>query len=321
MDEIKKYLPSHISLYDVYGNDLSSQLGIAQRCISENSIDALTEVFYPEDFCFDSLEYYLSEIKKSMKKDGKEELFCQKREEIEEYLRDHDESDPYNAILANTKLTCFYDLGLELDHGWHEAVLCEPWCNDSVDNVAYKVRRKLGILKGTPEADKIQTMCCQANGGMLRIYFRSNIKDLLSSQENDYKSIHFKGKVAVAVYNPFEGSGDFCVIKIDKLFPFLRDNLSISKSEKYHLENCFGLCGSWLDKCTTPELLYKSSHRKIAKSQTSELRKQEEEYKKTFAAGGCTAGDMDMKRHREVYYTNEFPCGWRCPHCGTFWVD
>ena len=40
-----------------------------------------------------------------------------------------------------------------------------------------------------------------------------------------------------------------------------------------------------------------------------------------FKTGGCTAGDMDMNRHRNTYYLNEFPCGTHCPHCHTFWID
>ena len=24
---------------------------------------------------------------------------------------------------------------------------------------------------------------------------------------------------------------------------------------------------------------------------------------------------------RDVYYKNEIPCGWHCPHCGQFWID
>ena len=49
--------------------------------------------------------------------------------------------------------------------------------------------------------------------------------------------------------------------------------------------------------------------------------KREAELNKVFREGGCTRGDMDMSRHRDVTYVNEIPCGWHCPHCGTFWID
>lgn len=45
------------------------------------------------------------------------------------------------------------------------------------------------------------------------------------------------------------------------------------------------------------------------------------EYDRVYKAGGCTLGDTDMRRHRDVYYRNVFPCGSVCPHCGQFWGD
>ena len=97
----------------------------------------------------------------------------------------------------------------------------------------------------------------------------------------------------------------------------------ISKVDKYHLEDCFGMCGDWLNKCATPILSVEPLKKKktLKKSKISEDRKRKAEYDAAFKAGGCTPGDMDITRHRDVYYDNTFPCGMRCPHCGTFWVD
>ena len=47
----------------------------------------------------------------------------------------------------------------------------------------------------------------------------------------------------------------------------------------------------------------------------------DEKCDRVYASGGCTAGDMNMLRHRDVYYINNYPCGNKCPHCGTFWID
>jgi len=35
----------------------------------------------------------------------------------------------------------------------------------------------------------------------------------------------------------------------------------------------------------------------------------------------CTAGDMNINRHKEKPYSNVYPCGNRCTACGTFWID
>ena len=145
---------------------------------------------------------------------------------------------------------------------------------------------------------------------------------ITENQEVDFKQIQFKGKYAVAVYSSC-GSGDFEYLELDKTFPFTRDNLFTSDAEKYSLESCFGMCGDWLDDTATPfmsvEPLKKKT--KIKKSGNIALFAQEAEYKRVFNAGGCSLGDMDIRRHRGVYYKNEIPCGSHCPHCGTFWVD
>ena len=32
-------------------------------------------------------------------------------------------------------------------------------------------------------------------------------------------------------------------------------------------------------------------------------------------------GDMNISRHKETPYRNDYPCGSRCEDCGTFWID
>ena len=199
-----------------------------------------------------------------------------------------------------------------------------PWRDGSYAIDAYKVRRALGIKKDTPEADKIDSILQNAGGGgELRIYFSNNLEAVISDTDDDFKQIHFKGSFAIAVYNACEGSGDFEYINIDKTFPFVRENLYTSKSDKYHLEDCFGMCSDWLDKSCAPSFSMKPAPKtqKLTTSKNAERIAKEIELNKVFKAGGCTFGDMDFNRHRGVYYSNEVPCGHRCPHCGTFWID
>ena len=330
-EKVKKYMPEYVCLYYVdYNSNLNNETKTLQSCLTQNSLFPLSEsVFdwwdYPE-------EHYLDEIKEKMRKDGVEHLFDEHLDDIRDWLYDNDKSTPVEDLLRNTgRISCFYDLGVELDCGWHEAFMCTPWRNESIASCAYKVRRKLGIKKGTPEAEQIYNILCNAScGGSLRIYFNGDIESLISGDEyqsadnkQDFQQIRFKGRVALAVYDPTNGAGDFEYMNIDCVFPFLRDNLSVSDTDKYSLEQCFGMCGDWLDKCVKPELSVEPLKKKrtMKKSPAAELRKREAELDAVFKAGGCTFGDMDMSRHRDVYYDNNIPCGHHCPHCGTFWID
>lgn len=322
--QIQPYLPSYVNLYYVdYNSNLCDQKELLQECVAENSLDSIQEKVwdwwdYPEG-------EYLSEIRQKMGQDDAEELYEENEEEIRDWLSANDTSTPVEDLLGNTgDITMFYSLGLELD-GWHSGFMCNPWRGSSYAQDAYKVRRILGIAKGTPDADKIDLFVRQASGGgELRVYFANNLTAVLSDNpENDFKQIHFKGEFAVAVYNAGEGSGDFEYITLDKSFPFKRSNLYTSESEKYHLEDCFGMCGDWLRKQPAPTFSMEIPKRnqKIKESKNAARNAQDIEYKRIFKAGGCSAGDMDYTRHRGVYYDNNFPCGNRCPHCKTFWID
>ena len=330
-EQVRAYMPEYIQLYYVHYNDnLNNQKALIQDCLAKNSLLPLSEKIF--DYWGNPEEEYLNQIKEAMQRNNVEYLFDENYDDIVDYLHQHDQSTPVEDLLRNTRrITCFYDLGVELDCGWHEAFMCTPWRNESIASCAYKVRRKLGIKKDSPEAEQIYDILCNAScGGSLRIYFNSDIESLISGEayenaenKQDFQQIRFNGKVALTVYNPNQGAGDFKYIKIDRVFPFLRDNLVISETEKYSLESCFGMCGDWLDKCIKPELSVEPLKRKrtIKKSPATELRKREAELDAVFKAGGCTAGDMDISRHRDVYYDNNVPCGHRCPHCGTFWID
>lgn len=322
--QIQPYLPKYVDLYFVdYNDNLNNSKELLQESLSANSLDAIHEKVwdwwdYPEG-------EYMDEILKKMKADNTEDLFEEHEDEIRDWLHENDTSTPVDDLLRNTgTISMFYSLGLELD-GWSSGFMCNPWRSSSYAQDAYKVRRILGIAKETKEAELIDRIVKQASGGgELRIYFANNLPAVLSDNpEEDFKQIHFKGEFAVAIYNAGEGSGDFEYLNLDKSFPFKRSNLYTSESEKYHLENCFGMCSDWLDKQPTPTFSMEAPKRglKIKESKNAARNAQDVEYKRIFKSGGCSAGDMDYTRHRDVYYDNNFPCGSRCPHCGTFWID
>jgi hypothetical protein len=265
----------------------------------------------------------MDDIEQAMSRDGLWEEYHEHLDDIADLLRDRDTSTPLHDLLANTcKMSCFYSLGYDVD-GWHEAFMVAPWRNTTTKQEAANIRCKLGIAKGTEDAKKVEALVEEASfGGDLRIYFNGNLEDMITNEAKDFKTIRFKGKFAVAVYNSREGSGWFEVFELDHEFPFIRENIAYSESERYSLESCFGACPDWLDSYDTPTFsMTGKTKRTIKKSDTAEIRSQEAEYKRVFKNGGCTLGDTDIRRHRNVTYTNAVPCGWKCPHCGQFWID
>ena len=323
---ITPYLPNSVNLYYVdYRDDLSEHSDLLEETLRKNSLDPICEKvsdWLAEDSITDG---YIDEIRTAMEDEGYE-LTDDDEEEIRDWLYEKDTSDPVSDLLKNTgKLSMFYSLGLEVE-GWSEAGFFSPSMRYSSEaQEAYKVRRILGIKKDTKEAKFIDSIVANASyGGELRIYFNLDLEEALSGEvEKDFKQIQFNGKYAVAVYNNGVGSGDFEYMELNKTFPFIRDNLYTSDADKYSIERCFGMCGDWLDKTATPMMSIEPLKKKakIKKSENTARIAQENKYKQIFNAGGCTKGDMDYTRHRDVYYKNEIPCGSHCPHCGTFWID
>ena len=139
--------------------------------------------------------------------------------------------------------------------------------------------------------------------------------------ENDFKSIRFHGNVMVAIADSRNGSGHHVRIPLDITFPFRRENLFVDSQVHYSYANeVCGMTNDWCDstKWETGMIPFTGS---VRKSRMAEYKKQEAAYEQTFRDGKCTFGDMNYKRHRDVRYSNEYPAGCRCPHCGTFWID
>lgn len=323
----RSYLPDYVSLYYVdYNDNLNDSrdgMKLMAQCLEKNNLYPLSENIcdwwdYPEG-------YYLDEMKKNMEADGIEwnEEWVN---DICEVLWSMDDSTPIDDLLRNTgSVNMFYSLNVEVD-GWHEAVFATPWRGDSESMAAYKMRRALKIQKGTKAAKQIETIVANAPyGGDVRIYFSADLKDMLSTEfreAEDFKSIQFKGTFAVALYDALNGSGYYEEIELDMVLPFDRDNLTLSGTDRYSIERCFGMSYNWLRDTDAPKM----SHEKVGKkskkpSKNAEMRKQEAEYDRIFKSGKCSLGDTNYNRHRDVYYSNDFPCGSHCPHCGQFWVD
>lgn len=323
----RDYVDDRYYLYNVNYNDtLNDHKRLMQGCIDRNSLYPLSEEVY--DWWEFPEEYELNEIERRMKRDDLYEEYEEAEDDIRQWLWDHDESTPIEDLLNNTGEFCyFYSTGIYLDCGWHEAFLAEPWQNESEEQAAEKICKLLGIEKGSKAADDIYLVCCQSNGGELRLYFQSELENLISGEQydegknkKDWQTIHFKGDVAVAVYNPHEGSGDYAVVNIDCEFPFIRENLQISQLEHWSIEECFGMYANWCNDTDTPTFSYNKPKGKSSVKKSETLAK-EVKFEQVFKAGKCSFDDVNIERHRDVYYTENLPFGNKCPHCGRMWYD
>ncbi len=317
------FMPTYVSLYYVdYNSDLDHETKTLQECLSQNSMCPLDEKIW--DWWDFPEEYYLKDILEAMRQEGLECEYDEHLDEIRDYLYEHDTSDPIHDLLRNTtSLAIYYDLGYQVD-GWHEAFLCEPWRNTSEEDEVSNVAKILGISRDSKQWKDLETMVCQADSGELRIYFpMDDLEALINNDVNDFKSIRFKGRFAVGVIDVVRGGGDVCELDLDVEFPFVRANLIFSDCDHYSWEDIAGTYTDWCKNYHMPVLSMDEpkSDIEIAESSSSAEIKRQAQYEATYRAGGCTLGDTDIRRHRGVYYRNDFPCGSVCPHCGQFWID
>lgn len=321
----RNYVTDSYDLYFVnYDDDLNHSFKELNQCVQKNEMYPLTEKLDEWWHCPES--YALEQIRKQMESDGFEEEYEAHEDEIREWLWDHDNSDPIKDLLRNTTaLAIYYDLGYQAD-GWHEAFLCNPWRNTTEKQEVANIRRILGIKKGSKEDKTLAEIVANASyGGNLRIYFPMDdfYSMLTYDNEHDFQTIRFDGVFPVGIINSVNGSGWYEEIEIHKDFPFKRENMIFSKCDHYSLESIYGQYDNWAKNFPMPIFSKDkpSSKRKLKESESAKELKRQAEDDATFRAGDCTFGDTDMSRHRDVYYDNNVPCGWHCPHCGQFWID
>lgn len=316
------YVPRFVSLYYVdYNENLDSHEELQERCIRQNSLNPLEEQVW-EWYAgqeHGNLQGYLADIKQEMEADGKVAEYTRYEENIKKLLYERNDTDPTDGLIRNSAVTnMFYSLGVEIEgfvHGCGER-------GESETVSTHKIRQALKLKRGQ-FADELHELVANAPyGGELRIYFNAIFSKLLTGNTgNDFGRIRFYGNVTVAIADSRNGSGYHIRLPADITLPFDRDNLFVDSQVHYSYANeICGMLNSWCDstRWETGMTPLKST---LPKSRMSEHQKQEALYDKTFREGGCTLGDMNHKRHRDTYYIRDFPCGLKCPHCGTFWID
>ena len=328
LNQITALLPAYISLcYVDYREDLSYQIDSLQSCISENNWIKLYEEL--DDYFSECKQAGIDSYKKELEDDMMRTFQLDKekaealvnetyQEDIEEILYQMDGSDALKDLLKNTgKFSLFLDTGLQIDEG--------SWCWTRGEQTQWlrKIKRKLKIESNTWD-DNIRRMLSQASyGGQLVVYFYGSVEELImDNSQKDWKSVFFTNPV-IAIINTGCGSGDDTCLQGHRFaIPFNRNNLFIDLYFKYnYVSSVCGMSQDWCEKSIASFSFNSVKGGKSGQSPLAEEALRDREYSLKYRQGKCTSGDMDITRHRDVYYRNDFPCGNKCPHCGTFWID
>jgi hypothetical protein len=204
----------------------------------------------------------------------------------------------------------FYSTGVDVG-GWGEK-------KESFRTV--KKALKIAMRDKTWDKEINELVCNASYGGSLVIAFSSGLEEWMYSAEQP-KMLIFRNPEVVIV-DHLNGSGHNVYLKGFSIkLPFVKDNLYLDCAVKYsYTDDICGMSNDWCNG-TDLQLGYKKTKAKIHPSAISEHMAKQAQYDKTYKEGKCTFGDMDIHRHRDSFYDNNFPCGTHCPHCGTFWID
>jgi hypothetical protein len=327
LNAILEMLPLSVSLCDIGRNDdLSNYMDTLQECVADNSLDKLSEAL--NDTIWEcereSFRYYMRELQNEIavtyslaEEAAYGFVFETYAEEIKGMLYERDGSDFVGGLLRNTnKVSLFIDTGLTIgDYSYR-------WTRSEQTEWLKKIKRTLKITSAKWD-DAIRSMLDDASyGGQLVVYFYDAAGKLFCEGGKDWKSVTFIHPT-IAIINTGNGSGGDTHLNGHQVtLPFSRTNLFIDKSFKYNYVT--EVCGMRQDWCKKTEVRFSFEPVAQRKRRVSPLAAQalrDREYVEKYKKGSCTHGDMDITRHRDVHYVNQFPCGNKCPHCNTFWID
>jgi len=328
LEEVLRCLPVSTSLYYVdYTDNLDESLETIQKCIADNNWSLIEDKIddWYHDQAWNSVKKYKKQLRDKLmlsfgikKKQAKEviELYG---DYITDKIYDNCNDTVVKKLLQNTsKESIYYDTGYEMEsNSWN-------WNDRQIMKEVKAIKKVLKIpTTNVVNNDRIEMMVRQASyGGQLVIYFRVSYTELMSDKEEDFYTIMFKNPT-IAVINTGDGSGDSTDLEqVEFTLPFNRKNLFIDKLDHYsYVYEVCGMCSDWCDSTEMTLSFKKSRAKKITDSQSNVKRESDNQLDKTFGDGKCTTGDMNIKRHRDTFYINDYPCGTKCPHCGTFWID
>lgn len=317
LEVIKENLQESYNLiYVDYNENLDEQMDEMQNSIINGNFDNFDEKI--DDWYWDSMNDSINgeiyELKKQLKNKG---YSLDNFEDFEDVVYDiicgRDNSNPLPTLIRNTSKTpIFFSLNMYIDEDL-----------DSIKRTLNKIKKILNIPFNNKEYDKdiLYLLNNRCYGGHLGIFATPDYEDLLMN-----KPMKFSGDIELAIVHYNNGSGWHTTLEnFETPYYIFNKNIFIDETFKYNFS--FAVCGMRSDWCKDCELVIEQPKEtdKIINIKPNErlvsFIKNNAEYDKIFKEGGCSFGDMDIKRHRNVEYINEYPCGSRCKDCGTFWID
>lgn len=324
-DAIERLDKTYDLIYIDYRESLDDHLTAVQTAIQTQdkfSIDESLELWewYIESRD-DAVDYAVKELRESLESDfdfEEDELDYFMEDNIDEIrmaIEDRDVSNPLDDLLRNTSESpIFFDLGVDVE----DTTFMD---DNDFRNLLKEVKKALKIKLSDRTFDsRLTMMLYQASyGGRLVVYFTESFENLMDLKGAN--RITFENPM-VAVIDTFNGSGDNTDLDGHKFtVPFDPTNLFIDKTIKYNYS--FAVCGMSSNWCDSTRVSFSKTNR-TRKASPSSLHAEldrEKQLNEVYKAGGCTFGDIDIRRHRNTVYINDFPCGTRCRTCGTFWID
>ena len=313
MKTYKDFLEKSYDLSCIDNNDtLDDYARELEKCIHKGNLCPLYENDYllgwENDIEHWAMDWHKKKIKEEMKEEGLEEEYEAHETDIEDWMMDHNEKSPIYESLENTgEMAMFYTL--------NEDVCVED--EEMEEAQTGRIMHLLGVKEGN-EGNVKSLLENAMYDGDLRIYFNARPIDII---EAEGKSIRFHGTVHVGIINTSVGAGYVEEMELDVTLPFERENIYLDKREKWGWMEMSGAYDGWAEE-TEYEILDEESTKNVEVNKEQKRKAEwEEKCERRFRGGKCTFGDMDIRRHRDVVYINEYPCGNKCPHCGTFWID
>ena len=307
---------SYNLIYIDYRDNLDEQMDEMQNSIINGNFDNFDEKIdnWYWDSVNDSINEEIYELKKQLKNKG---YSLDNFEDFEDVVYDiicgRDNSNPLPTLIKNTSKTpIFFSLNMYIDEDL-----------DSIKRTLNKIKKILNIPFNNKEYDKdiLYVLNNRCYGGHLGIFATPDYEDLLMN-----KPMKFSGDIRLAIVNYDNGSGWHTTLEnFETPYYIFNKNIFIDETFKYNFS--FAVCDMYSDWCKDCELIIEQPKEtdKIINIKPNEILvsfiKNDAEYDKIFKKGGCSFGDMNIKRHRNVEYINEYPCGSRCKDCGTFWID
>lgn len=323
LEDMIKHLPEKTYLTYVEREDsLDNKLDAVQEAIHQQEycpIDEAIEDWVNDDY--EAVKEYISELKDKLEEiydiEDLECLVAAQYSGLREAIQDRDHSNPLDDLLRNTgKHPMFYETGYEMPEFFPNV------SGAQIRLTRIEIKKHLGIKGRTWDKDIDSIIANASYGGKLVVFFCEPVGDFICRLDK-IKSVKF-GDPNLAIIDNRGGSGADEQLKGCTLhLPFSPKRIFLDAVVNYSYT--YAVCGmsyNWCDD-TKVTMLEEDSPVvwKECESATEEHMSREKKRNATFKAGKCTPGDMNINRHRDTYYINDYPCGTKCPHCGTFWID